>query len=365
MRQFQITTLFLLGALSVKAQVSNDKVANRIRLEPDGLPIHTTTASSTVEWGCLNEALTGACLVYHNDQWYNFQVDEPQSYFLNISNLACRNSNGIQVILIEGNPCETKNYRVIQCIRQIKSSEVFIPLGKVTANVTYLVEIDGFDGDHCDFDIQIARRAYGLPMKFDEIQQSEAAASTVNQRDSLVDISWKVPPGWLEQMDQFRLYRLFDQDIFRLERKIPSSKNALGQPSDSYQLQDTVTIPGTYIYRVLGYPINGQPVLLTQVRVAYVARAKPPPITQTIVIDPHYDQRVDYVVRVYESEQLSIIRAINGTFDPAKPEPVKIDMKESIAGGYRSFMVVLINKATRESMEFYYRVNERGSIIKD
>ena len=365
MKQILIIVVCLLTTLPVGAQVSNDKVANRIYLEPDGLPVHTTTASATVEWGCLNKALTGQCLVYHNDQWYSFQVSEPQSYFLNISNLTCRSSNGIQLILIEGNPCETKNYRVIQCIRQIKNAEVFVPLGKVTANVTYLIEIDGFDGDYCDFDIQIARRAYGLPMRFDEIQQSEAGTRTSSQRDSLVNISWKVPLGLLEQIDQFSLYRLFEQDNFRLERKIPAAKNAIGAPSDSYHLQDTLTKPGSYLYRVLGYPQNGQPVMLTQVRVSYVSREKPPPVTKSIVIDPRSNQPIDYVLRVYETEQLSIISAITGTYDPAKPEPIKIDMKEPIAKGYRSFMVVLIDRASRESKEFYFHVDERGSIVQD
>jgi hypothetical protein len=347
------------------AQVDNDKVANRIGLIPDGKPVHTTTVGATVEWGCLNIALTNKCLVYHNDQWYSFQVKEPQSYFLNISRLACRKGDGIQIILIEGNPCETKNYRVIQCIRQIKNEEVFVPLGMVVANTTYLIEIDGFDGDHCDFDIQIARRPYGLPMKFEELQKSNAGVQVGSQSDSLVNISWKVPLGLLEQIDQFRVYRLKEQDILRLERALPSAKNAYGKPEDSYHLQDTLTSPGSYLYRVLGYPQDNPPVLITEVRISYVKKKKPPPVSQTIVIDPPFNQRVEYAVRVYETEQLSVIHAINGIYDPTKPASIEIDMKGFIAGGQRTFMVVLINKATQETKEFYYRVDSRGSVIED
>lgn len=365
MRRVWVIGLCLLAASSLLAQVNNDKVANRIRLEPDAMPLHTTTAGSTVEWGCLNQALTGKCLVYHNDQWYEFKVKEPQAYFLNISNLVCRNSNGIQVILIEGNPCETKNYRVLHCIRQIKNEEVFVPLGMVTANMTYLIEIDGFDGDHCDFNIQIARRPSGLPMKFEELQKSEAAINVGSQKDSLVNINWKVPAGLLDQIDQFRMYRLAGGDIVRLERIVPSSKNAYGKPIDTYHLQDTLTTPGDYVYRVVGFPYSGTPILMTEVRISYVKMKPPPPVSQTIVIDPGFSQKADYAVRVYESQQLSVIHAINGTYDPANPAPIKVDMKEYIAGGHRSFMVVLINKTTRESMEFYFRVDERGSVIKE
>ncbi|MBL7863938.1 MAG: hypothetical protein JNK10_03620 [Cyclobacteriaceae bacterium] len=357
--------LCLIGASTMKAQVNNDNLANRIRLEPDASPLHSTTASSTVEWGCLNQALTDKCLIYHNDQWYSFQVSEPQAYYLNISRLVCRSSNGIQIILIEGNPCETKNYRVIQCIRQIKNEEVFIPLGMLTAKMTYLIEIDGFDGDHCDFDIQIARRPSGLPMKYEELLKSEAAISVGTQKDSLVDISWKVSAGYLEQVDQFRVYRLMEQDIFRLERALPSSKNAYGKPSDSYQLQDTLTVPGNYLYRVLGYPQNGQPVLMKEIRISYAKRKKAPPVSSSIVIDPPFSQKSDYAVRVYEGEQLSVIHSVNGTYDPTNPVRIEIDMKEFIAKGYRNYMVVLINKSTRESVELYYRVDARGSVVKD
>lgn len=351
--------------LSARAQVNNDNVANRIRLEPDGPPLHTTTASATVEWGCLNQALTGKCLVYHNDQWYEFRVKEPQAYFLNISNLVCRNSNGIQIILIEGNPCETKNYRVLQCIRQIKNEEVFVPLGMVTANLPYLIEIDGFDGDHCDFDIQIARKATGLPMKFEELQKSDASISVGSQKDSLVTINWKVPPGMLDQVDQFRVYRLAEGDIVRVERIVPPSKNAYGKPVDAYQIQDTLLTPGNYVYRVVSFPYSGTPALLTEVRMEYVKRKKPPPISKAIVIEPHFNQKVEYAVRVYETEQLSVIHSVNGVYDPADPLPIKVDMKDFIAKGHRAFMAVVINKATRESTEYYFRVDERGSIVED
>jgi hypothetical protein len=365
MKYVVVFSLCLVAAVIGRAQVNNDRVANRIRLEPDAPPIHTTTAGSTVEWDCLNQALTGKCLVYHNDQWYSFQVKEPQSYFLNLSRLACRGGNGIQVILIEGNPCETRNYRVLQCIRQIKNEEVFVPLGMVTANMTYLIEIDGFDGDHCDFDIQIARRPSGLPMKFEELQKSDAAVNVGSQKDSLVNISWRVSPGLVDQLDQFRMYRLAEGDIVRLERIVPSSRNAYGKPLEAYHLQDTLTTPGDYVYRVVGFPYSGAPILMTETRISYVKKQKPPPVSQSIVIDPGFSQRSEYAVRVYESQQLTVIHAVNGIFDPAQPAPIEIDMKEFIAKGHRAYMVVLINKTTRETVELYYRVDGRGSVVKE
>lgn len=362
----RIVGLCLLAASWGWAQVNNDNLANRIHLKTDDSPMHTTTASSTVQWDCLNQALTGKCLVYHNDQWYSFQVSEPQSYFLNISRLSCRNTEGIQIIIIEGNPCETRNYRVIQCIPQIRNEEVFVPLGMVAANTIYLIEIDGFNGDHCDFDIQVARRPLGLPMKFDERDRPETGTNTRTQKDSLVNISWRVPAGRLDEIDQFRIYRLKEEDIIRLERAIPASRNAYGKPSDAYLIQDTLDAPGDYLYRVYGYPEEDKPVFIAEARVSYAKAAKAPPATsQHIVIDHQFSEKVEFAVRIYDDQQLSILHSLSGVFDPLHPMPISIDMKEFIKAGHKTYMVVLINKATREATEYYYRVDARGAVIKN
>jgi hypothetical protein len=144
-----------------------------------------------------------------------------------------------------------------------------------------------------------------------------------------------------------------------------ASKNAYGKPSESYHLQDTLPSPGDYLYRVYGYTQYEQPMLIREARVSYVQARKPPPVSQRIVIDPPFTQKVEYAVRVYEGEQLAVLHAFGGIYDPAQPQPIAIDMKEFIAAGHRSYMVVLINKATRETIEFYYRVDARGSVVKD
>lgn len=367
MRGLAILVLFVAGASTVVGQVNNDNVANRIHLVPDDPPLHTTTASATVQWDCLNQALTGKCLVYHNDQWYSFQVSEPQSYFLNISRLSCRSGNGIQIIIIEGNPCETRTYRVMECITQIRNEEVYLPLGKVAANTTYLIEIDGFNGDHCDFDIQVARRPLGLPLKFSEKDVSENGFRSKTQQDSLVSISWKVPAGWLEQLDQFRVYRLKEQDILRLERALPVSRNAYGKPADTYQVQDTLPAPGEYLYRVYGYAEADRPVLLNEIKITYTkVKKSTSPVGSTVIrIELNDSQKIDYAVRVYENQQLSILQAFGVVHDPANPKPIIIDMEEFIKAGHREFTVVLVNKSTREAKELFFHVDARGAVVKD
>jgi hypothetical protein len=103
---FRILIMFLLLVLRFSiAQVPNDKIDQRHQLKLDGNTTVSTTANSSVEWRCIAKALTNKCLVYHNDQWFSFQVEENGNYYLNITNQQCKKLKGLQVILLEGNPC--------------------------------------------------------------------------------------------------------------------------------------------------------------------------------------------------------------------------------------------------------------------
>ena len=83
------------------AQVVNDNIGNRSRLIIDSASIYSSTDEATVEWQCINKALTNKCLIYHNDQWFTFNVKSEGSYYLNITSQSCRDSRGIQAIIIE------------------------------------------------------------------------------------------------------------------------------------------------------------------------------------------------------------------------------------------------------------------------
>jgi hypothetical protein len=66
---FLFLTVLIIGAtqLPLVAQVENNNIISRSELIVDGDWIHSTTANNSVEWSCVNKALTNKCLVYHND----------------------------------------------------------------------------------------------------------------------------------------------------------------------------------------------------------------------------------------------------------------------------------------------------------
>src|ERR1044071_3342301 len=115
--------ILIFVSTGVFAQVANDNIEGRLQLDLNK-PFHSSTAGANVQWKCINKALTNKCLVYHNDQWFSFTVAQSGNYFINIGAQQCRDSKGVQMIIIEGNPCEVATYKILECINQIRTEDV-------------------------------------------------------------------------------------------------------------------------------------------------------------------------------------------------------------------------------------------------
>jgi hypothetical protein len=102
------------------AQVTNNNIQNGSQLVLDAAYTPSSTDHATVEWDCINrslKAITHKCLIYHNDQWFTFNATQSGKYYLNIALKRCRDSKGIQAIVLQGNPCITKQYEILKYIK--------------------------------------------------------------------------------------------------------------------------------------------------------------------------------------------------------------------------------------------------------
>lgn len=233
------------------AQVLNNNIQNRLTLGLNEGPIFSSSAQSTVEWECINKALTNKCLVYHNDQWFNFSVTEAGQYFINISSQKCRDLHGLQLIVIEGNPCETKTYRIVHCIPKLAQDDLFVQLDSIKPNTQYLVNVDGFLGDFCEFGIQISEKPNGLPL-YSQIRDTTNAQTF--RKGRLVNLKWLVAEDKIDQFQSFKVYRTNPNAIksdFMHEQ--PVSRNSYGAYILNYSTVDSLHKEGTYIYRIVRY----------------------------------------------------------------------------------------------------------------
>jgi hypothetical protein len=145
-------------------QVLNDRIQNRIALQLDAGWHTSSTINSKVEWDCINKKLTQKCLVYHNDQWFTIMPAGRGPYYLNVSNQSCKDLYGVQMVVIEGDPCKTDSYRLKKCFAFSDQSDFFVKLDSLIPQNSYLINVDGYLGDRCGFAIEFSSVFRGIPL---------------------------------------------------------------------------------------------------------------------------------------------------------------------------------------------------------
>jgi len=350
-----LTTLLLFINLVLVAQVSNNNISNRTELILDASWIHSSTENSSVEWACVNKTLTNKCLVYHNDQWFHFTPQTSGKFFLNISSQQCRDLRGIQAIVIEGNPCEISTYRILQCIPKIHQDDVFIELDSLKAGTQYLVNIDGFLGDFCQFEIQFSQFPKGIPRIAPNLDSLNLKTSL---KSNVVTIQWTVHEALANEINLFKIFRFGrGEEKSTLIKELPIRANALGDFDHEYSLYDSLSVPNTYTYRIFGIQKNSEyPLLLDEQEITYYNRNKPPATLTTWVYIPlALKNGSPYQVLVFNRMDYSLLRKYSGNFDDAKDATFEMNLQEFVNAGVKEFIVLASELDSNHPKEFYFR----------
>ena len=248
-RGYWTLTLILIFTSNLTAQVSNNNIEGKITLTLDNPFYQSTTANSTVQWSCVNKVLTDKCVIHHNDQWFDFSITKPGTYFLNVSSQECRDKRGIQVIVIEGDPCKTKNYKVLKCISRVRQEDVFVKMDSLKPGISYLVNIDGFLADQCTFGIQLAKTPIGLPLNF---EKPDSIIAATRQGDSLFRLAWHLKKEKVEDIESFRVFRSKGYGGMSVIDEQQIRRNAYGSSFQDYETMDVLKDDGDYKYFVFG-----------------------------------------------------------------------------------------------------------------
>ncbi len=348
------------------AQVRNNNIQNQLTLEIDSAPIFSSTAKSDVEWRCINKALTNKCLVYHNDQWFNFSVPVAGTYFINISGQKCRDKRGLQLIIIEGNPCETKTYRILKCISQIRQDDVFVQMDSLKSMTQYLVNIDGFLGDFCEFGIQIGEKPNGLP-RTHLTHSPDSIEVRATRKGRLVNLNWVVSEEKIDYYQSFKVYRSMPNGIksdFIHEQ--PVSRNTYGAYVLDYSASDSLQKEGTYIYKILGIQKQTQVPFLLVARVVEYAEPKPKaPQQRSVKLNLVFKDKTPFTVLIYDAVLQTMLQKRNVEFEEIRDHPFNIELGDFIDHGLKNFMILITNSDTREALEFYYRLDGEGQFIQE
>ena len=115
MKRLLVLLVILALCRATIAQVVNDNIEHRIPLQINASPYTSTTANCTVDRACISEALEGNCVKFHNDQWFWFKTGAAGTYYLNVSGQDCRDILGVQLMVIDGIPCQPETYQLVSC----------------------------------------------------------------------------------------------------------------------------------------------------------------------------------------------------------------------------------------------------------
>lgn len=358
-------TIVLVGLVRLSSgQVTNNNIGNRLLLALDNAPLHSTTAKSSVEWNCINKILTNKCLVYHNDQWFNFSVFQAGTYFLNISGQECRDKQGVQVLIIEGNPCETETYKILRCIAKIRQEDIFIKMDSVKTGVSYLVNIDGFLGDFCDFEVQISTKPLGLPLHI-EMADTVPAAGTFTR--GLFNLKWHLNEDKIEHIQKFKVYRSSNSHSkSRLIGEQSVRRNAYGFAFLDYETSDTLIEEGNYQYRVFSIQKETLlPQLMAEREVRYF-RPVPKPVQQrAIKLSLEYPDKTLLQVLVYDRTNNKKLSATMHKFSAILDRDLEIDLGDFLDSGVKQFLVLVSDSNAKGALEFYYRIDRNGKFVRE
>jgi hypothetical protein len=257
--------ILLLSFTSAISQVKNNRIENRIQLGLDAEAFTSSTTNSDVQWDCINRALTNTCLVYHNDQWFTITPPTIGPYFINIHNQSCKKLYGVQLVILEGDPCKTDSYQLKRCVPFSDQADFYVRLDSLKPNMEYLINVDGYLGDLCAFKIEFSTTLRGIPVSS---TITKMITPTFNLQDSVAVLEWTVHDSLAFRFKDFYVYRKREKEPSQLIKIEPMIHNAYGAVQQHYRVYDTLRDKGQYAYSIYGTAANDR-LLLSRHHVTY------------------------------------------------------------------------------------------------
>lgn len=367
MLRFVLLLTIVVFSFSGYAQVPNNQISQRYHLGVDDVPVSSTTTHSSVEWQCISKSLTNRCLVYHNDQWFSFTVAKSGLYYINLSAQTCSKKLGTQLILIEGNPCEVKTYRIRKCISRLPREDSFIRADSLQAGVTYLINIDGFLGDECDFAIQVSTKPAGFPLVA-PIAAKDTLHVKKELKKEIAKLTWFIEDEKAPGIRGFKVLRSSVNDVkAKLVNEQPIRRNTYGAYELRYMLTDTLPGPGVYSFKIFGEQIDSDELVLLATEYARYDVKVPvamQPIQRELILTLNYEEGTPFKIMVIDPNTSAELYKHQQRFEAGRDRDFKIDLGTYIDKGKKEFMIIISDFSTRGSKEFFYTLDAKGKLVR-
>ncbi|MCG8306563.1 MAG: hypothetical protein MI975_04170 [Cytophagales bacterium] len=240
--------IYFIGSGDASGQALNDDIEHRIPLFLNSA-VRSSTANCTLQWECLDHKQTKKCIQYHNDQWFAISLTDQDKYYLNIYNQKCRDLRGVQLLIIDGVPCQPETYHILKCVSLGNHDDIFITLDDLERDREYLLLVDGYLHDFCEFHLEFSDEPKGIPFT---VNHAVVLRSNLIG-DRHLEIYWSVPDSLATTFSRYEVYRRHENS-FKSEKvhDIEQGLNAFGAPKMNYFVEEYLPDFGTYFYKIIG-----------------------------------------------------------------------------------------------------------------
>ena len=343
-RAIVVLGFFFSSQLS-RGQVANDLIANRIALKIDQ-PFQSNTTNCRVEKECINEALTSKCIKYHNDQWFTIVPNSNQQYYLNIFNQSCRNLRGVQLVVIDGEPCEIADYQIITCVSLATQDDIFVQLDGLVIGKTYLLNVDGYLHDFCNFMIAFSTTPRGLPVS------NNNNLLIYSNKNQYVQLNWEIEESQEADIIMYEVYRRSDKETkHTLIQNISHEKNAFGVARLAYSTCDTVKQSGTFYYKIVAVRNSDVPIILDEIEFRITIDGDS--IEDTIELELNYEEKTQLAILVFDVEKGSLLKNYLFNFDSSHHKFL-IDVHKWTNLGTSRFRVDIVDNSTDKKETLFF-----------
>lgn len=343
--------------LALSAQPSNNDIKNRIQLHLDSGFFASNTMNASVENDCIDKKLTSKCLIYHNDQWFIFRPKTNSTAYLRIRKQHCRDSRGVQVVVIDGDPCVVSTYKIKSCIGKTALNDFLVVLDSLKADRDYLINIDGFLGDQCLFEISISSTPEGLPVGLPKTYPNSAKSVL---KDSVVTIKWNIPQEMRSSSTEFTVYRR-GGGLLTPGRVVESKNNARGQADTEYEFMDTLRQEASYMYTIVarvGKSVLVADEVVVKYQKPYYAKLYPPHVK---AIDYYAVYKGFVTVHIYTKEG-KLITTMKRKSNKGH-NMFTLNFKNIATQERRDFKIVVKGKKINETHFFSVKASNTDSIL--
>jgi hypothetical protein len=234
------------------------------------------------------------------------------------------------------------------------------------------VNIDGFLGDFCDFNIQLSSLPIGFPYG---MTVEDILPISLHLNDSVVNIQVKGSQESLNQIKNLEVFRLYSRDAHSVHTKshylktIPIERNAAGNLVDSYNFYDTLSEKGRYQYQIMSENFDGERSLLLDENVKYFG------IYPSIVHQPTNKdklisislestrRRLSLDVYVYDflTNKLLLYKMVEFKKDESKI--ILLNVTNYVLKGMNNFLVKVVDQKDSSMKQYVFFTDEDGNIV--